>query len=169
MLLSFLLAAIRGAKLGKGKDEEIEKLALACEKEKNWRFKYHKHLMNMVTVSAKSPEAALGVAEAGINYMHSSFEFVDLGDPNAVEKFDAFMQKPIKPFETAVIEGEQRGGKQLVVPYKGKELSGSSLKAQLNSWANYGTIETDAASALSKLIDMGDGMWLLYSIYQLRN
>ena len=42
-----LAAAMRGAGTAKG-----EEYAALCEKEKKWRFKYQKHLMNMVKVSA---------------------------------------------------------------------------------------------------------------------
>lgn len=44
-----IAAAIRGA----GASEEISRLADACEKERNWRFRYQTHFMNMVKVSAQ--------------------------------------------------------------------------------------------------------------------
>jgi hypothetical protein len=44
---NILSAAIRGVKSSKA-----EEYAALCDKEKNWRFKYNKHLMNMVKLSA---------------------------------------------------------------------------------------------------------------------
>jgi hypothetical protein len=41
-----IAAALRGAGT-----EEGSKLAEACEKERNWRFKYNKHFKNLVKVS----------------------------------------------------------------------------------------------------------------------
>lgn len=111
--------------------------------------------MNLVKASAFSPDAALGAANAGIEFMHRSFQFVDPSDPTKVENFDSFMQKPTEPFKTGVVEGTQRGGKPLTVPYKGVELTGESLKQQLTKWATYGTVEADAASSISQLVDTG--------------
>jgi 5,10-methylene-tetrahydrofolate dehydrogenase/methenyl tetrahydrofolate cyclohydrolase len=38
------------------------------------------------------------------------------------------------------------------VPYKGTNLSGQSLKDQLDKWASIGTIEPDAAVSISKAV-----------------
>ena len=65
---NIIAAALRGAKT-----DDCEELAKKCEKEKNWRFKYQSHYMKMVKVSARSPAAALGVANAGLDYMHANF------------------------------------------------------------------------------------------------
>ena len=40
-----IAAALRGSKT-----EEGNKMAEACEKERNWRFKYNKHFKNLVKV-----------------------------------------------------------------------------------------------------------------------
>jgi hypothetical protein len=130
-------------------------LAKQCETEKNWRFKYNKHFMNMVKVSANSPQAALGVAKAGIDYMHNNFEFVDPANPSNVVKFSEYMKQQFKPFETGTIVGNKAKEPKppLTVPYKGKALKGEELKAQLTKWAKYGTMEPDAAASISKLAD----------------
>mmetsp|Transcript_85990 Transcript_85990/g.168199 ORF Transcript_85990/g.168199 Transcript_85990/m.168199 type:complete len:552 (+) Transcript_85990:84-1739(+) len=143
-----IAAAIRGSG-APGADD----LATQCEREKNWRFKYNKHYMNMVKVSAHSPQAAIGVAKAGIEYMHSNFEFVNPSNTSSVVKFSEYMKGQFKPFETATIIGNKvKDAKpQLSVPYKGKVLTGDSLKSQLTKWAKYGTMEPDAAASISKL------------------
>lgn len=109
--------------------------------------------MNLVKVSAFSTEAAVGASNAGIDYMHKNFEFVDPENPSNVTSFEEYMKIPAQPYEIGVISGEARGGKQLVVPYKGKDLTGEALKKQLKKWADYGTIEPDAANAISKIAD----------------
>ena len=83
--------------------------------------------------------------------MHANFEFVD-PKSGKVEKFAAYMAHAASEgsFECGVIEGTgAKGGKPLVVPYKGKNLSGGDLKKQLQQWARYGTMEPDAAMAIS--------------------
>lgn len=109
----------------------------------------------MVKVSASSPEAALGVAKAGIDYMHNNFEFVDPSMPSTVVKFSEYMKKKFTPFATGVIVGSKaRDTKpQLAVPYKGEVLKGEALKKQLTKWAKYGTMEPDAAASISRLAD----------------
>lgn len=141
---------MRGAKSPDG-----EKFATMCEKEKNWRFKYNKHFMNMVRLSAQSPEDALGVARAGSEYMHDNFDFIDPKSGKST-KFSDYMAHvgDLGSYKMGIINGTgAKGGKPLVVNYKKRDLSGSDLKRQLNKWAEYGTIETDAARSIARLAD----------------
>jgi hypothetical protein len=145
---NIIATALRGAKTAEG-----DKFAALCEKEKNWRFGYNKHFKNLVKVSASSPDAALGVARAGTEFMHSAFDFVD-PKTGSESNFFSYMTRASEAgsFETGVINGTgEKGGKLLTVPYKGAPLAGNVLKAQLERWANYGTIEADAALSMSKL------------------
>jgi hypothetical protein len=56
---------------------------------------------------------------------------------------------------------------ELVVPYKGKQLKGEALVAQLEKWAAYGTIEPSAAEAIAavaknpKWADLSDKYFVL--------
>lgn len=134
--------------------EDSEKLADACANEKKWRWNYQKHFKNLVKVSARNPEAALNAARAGVEYMHANFEYLA---PNSTEKpipFRSFMKgfksDPKQALNTYKIVGSKRGsaGKPIEVEYEGKMLKGDALKAQINKWAKYGTIESDAAESL---------------------
>jgi hypothetical protein len=149
---AIIAAAIRGSKA-----PEADKLASACEKEKNWRFGYNKHFKNLVKVSATSPAAALGAAESGINAMHTTFDFVEPGTTDVVS-FDKYLSQfkstPSNRLNTAVISGKaKREAKPLSVQYRGKTLSGKALQTQFNKWADYGTIEPDAAASLSSVCE----------------
>ena len=96
------------------------------------------------------------MANAGLDYMHANFDFID---PNTKQsyKFKDYMSKFAigtggPSFKTGTINGTgAKGPKPLVVPYKGKNLTQDSLKAQLKKWADYGTIEKDAADAISDI------------------
>jgi hypothetical protein len=95
----------------------------------------------------------LGVARAGSEYMHSNFEFVD-PKTGTVQKFSEYMADAVSKgtFNSASVNGTgAKGGKPLVVPYKGKDLTGGDLKKQLQKWARYGTMEPDAAMAISAM------------------
>lgn len=146
---SVLAAAFRGA------GEEGERFAAAVEKEKNFRFKYQKHYMDLVRLGCSSPEKSLGIAKAGSEYMHNNFTFID-PKTNEEETFSKYMSNAAKKgnFEIGHIKGNgKKGGCPLSVPYKGDILSGEKLKKQLNKWMQYGTIESDAAAAISAVAE----------------
>lgn len=97
------------------------------------------------------------MAAAGLNYLHSSFEFVDSADGKTY-KFKDYMAANVREggptFKTGEIEGT--GAKEpraLVVPYKNRMLCNQELKDQLNKWASYGTMERDTADALISMVD----------------
>eukprot|EP00962_Isochrysis_galbana_P012850 scaffold3644_cov107-Isochrysis_galbana.AAC.11 len=50
-----------------------ETAADAVRNERGWRFKYRKHFVKSVEVSARSPDAALKVAAAGLDYMYDKY------------------------------------------------------------------------------------------------
>ena len=80
--------------------------------------------------SKNSPENALAIARAGVEYMHNNFEFIEPGTNNK-SSFAQYMANASSKgsYETGIIEGTGlKGGKPLVVPYKGAELTGPSLK-----------------------------------------
>jgi len=121
-------------------------------KEKNWRFGYVKHFVNMVEQQMKSPENALKVAEAGLAKAYETFQFVE-GD--CTTSFaDAMCKKCTNPFHTGIIKGEApKTTNVLEVPYKGKNLSGQALKDQVDKWVSYGTIEESAGEAIKNCVD----------------
>ena len=67
-----------------------ETSAKAVRDERGWRFKYRKHFVKSVEVSARSPDAALKVAAAGLDYMYDKFEFIRDGKKYALR--DALSQ-----------------------------------------------------------------------------
>jgi hypothetical protein len=78
----------------------------------------------------RSPDNALAVAQAGINFMHDNFEYIEPGT-NTTQKFSEYMAAASSKgtFQTGMIVGTgAKGGKPLVVPYKGSDLTGPSLK-----------------------------------------
>jgi hypothetical protein len=61
--------------------------------------------------------------------MHQNFEFID--SKGVTQKFSQYMATAASQgsFQTATINGSgAKGGKPLIVPYKGKDLSGQALK-----------------------------------------
>lgn len=127
-------------------------LAEKVLKEKNWRFGYVKHFVNMVEQQMKSPDNALKVAEAGLAKAYETFQFVD-GD-KTTSFAEAMTSEGSNPFHTGFIQGEApKSTNVLEVPYKGKNLSGQALKDQVDKWVSYGTIEESAGEAIKNCVD----------------
>ena len=137
------------AAVGAVDKEAAEKIRTA----RNWRFGYTKHFLKMVELQVKSPAAALKVAEAGLDHMYENFQFIQ-EDGSAISFKKAMAQKNKTKFETGFIKGEgSKSAPELKVPYKGKTLTGDALKAQVNYWVTYGTIESSAGDAIIKCIN----------------
>ena len=141
--------AILSAAIGAVNPEKAQKVL----KERNWRFGYVKHWINMVEEQCKTPEAALAVAEAGLNKAYEVFEFVDSNGKSSTFA-EAMAAKSSEKFYTGFVKGEGAKSKQILeVPYKGQKLSGDSLKAQVDKWVEYGTIEPSAGEAIKGCVD----------------
>jgi len=145
-------AIIAASLAGIGSDKATA-AAEKCAREKNWRFGYIKHFETLVRRSLDSPAAALASAKAGVEAMHSMFEFV--GDDGAVSSFADLMASPVaSSFKTGTVKGKGAMPKTgFTMPYKGEDLSGAALKQQLDRWAAYGTVEPDCAASLKTLVD----------------
>jgi hypothetical protein len=56
--------------------------------------------------------------------------------------FEAEMATKRSAFHVGVVEGSgAKNAKGFQVPYKGAQLEGAPLKAQIDAWVDYGTIE----------------------------
>ena len=126
--------------------------------EKKWRFKYTKHFIKSVELSAKTPEAALAVANGGLKYMYDHFQFMRDGkEYSLAEALDSPTFSG--SFATGFIEGSKPKPDKFVleVPYMGKVLKGDALLAQCEQWVRYGTIEPSAGAAIAQVAQSG---WL---------
>lgn len=141
-----ILAAAVGAV---NKDKEA-----AINKTKSWRFGYVKHLTAMVEEQCQSPEAALKIAQAGLDKAYDTFEFI-APDGSAVSLREAMAAKSSEKFHTAFIKGEgkKEGKNQLEIPYDDRTLRGDKLKQQVKEWVDYGTIEPSAGEAIISCVD----------------
>jgi Protein tyrosine phosphatase-like protein, PTPLA len=124
---------------------------LACKK---WRFQYTKHLAALVEEQCASPEAALAIAQAGLDKAYDLFEFI-APDGSAQSLRSAMEVKNTESFFTGFVKGTKAkdANLKLEVPYKGTKLSGQALKDQIQKWVDYGTIEPSAGQAMMKCAD----------------
>lgn len=152
----------KAAKAGPGGDAASR----AVETEKNWRFGYNRHLIDHVRQNLESPDAALKMANAGLDAVQDSFQFIRSGFPEMSMK--DVMEKITTPgFDTAeqAGEGEAQKREELSLfygahagkPYylfeqqRNTRITGLKLREQLDKWVAYGTMEPDVADALKTL------------------
>ena len=134
--------------------------------EKSWRFRYHKHFVKMVELSAQSPEAALAVAHGGLDYMYAQFAF--LRDDRRYSLHEA-LESLAGSFATGCIEGQKPKPArfELGVPYAGQLLKGDALLRQIDTWVRRGTIELSCGSAIARVaqttpwLDLSDQYFVL--------
>eukprot|EP00405_Crypthecodinium_cohnii_P017928 CAMPEP_0206462206 /NCGR_PEP_ID=MMETSP0324_2-20121206/25847_1 /ASSEMBLY_ACC=CAM_ASM_000836 /TAXON_ID=2866 /ORGANISM="Crypthecodinium cohnii, Strain Seligo" /LENGTH=771 /DNA_ID=CAMNT_0053934331 /DNA_START=52 /DNA_END=2367 /DNA_ORIENTATION=+ len=142
-------------------------------KEKNWRFGYGKHLENNVRDCLESKEQCIAMAKAGLASAQEQFKFVR-GDKetSVAEAMKTYTDAAFESGEqSSQLEGEKPvltltyGAEKLGVPYynyrknRKNVISGLELRKQLDTWAEYGTLEPDVAEAL-KTLQGNQNEWL---------
>lgn len=153
-------------------------LSTKIQKERNWRFGYNKHLINLVGRGLASPEDALAIARDGLTSAHNIFEFIR--DEKTTSLAEAMNNPKKNHYRTAFLKGElsKPKNRQVEVPYGGSKrqsdgtprpyytyrddetvLSGKPLLDQLDVWVKYGTIEESAAEAIRQCVKNSDE-WL---------
>ena len=129
-------------------------LAEAIAAEKNWRMGYEKHVVKIMEAGARSPEAAISIAEAGLAEVYSTFHFVRDGTnmtlPEAMAKPSA-----TAAFSSAAIKGTSAPADALSVPYEGKDLEGAALVDQIKTWSTAGVMEPGVETALTAVAQGG--------------
>lgn len=134
-------------------------LADSIASETDWRHKYDNLLTRLVerqVVSAtENPAAALESLRVGLAKARSmDFE----KDGTSVALSEAVLSAS-PTFDSAVVSGSGVPRTYVSVPYKGEILSGETLDAQLDRWAEYGTMEPDCAAAIQgHAARLGDAM-----------
>lgn len=116
---------------------------------RSWRKCYKQFIMESVKLGTRSPKKAEDIAESGLNAAHNKFEFIRDGKTyslaQAMEEFGGS-----NPFQTRTIKGNGQTG-SFKIPYKGNDLRGADLAAQIDKWVDYGTIEKSAGDAIKSI------------------
>ena len=141
-------------------------VATEVRNEKNWRKNYTKYVLKHVKTSLNKPEFAIQSAKAGLETLHSTFEFIR---DDKTYKFVEAMNAIKGTFETGFVKGEKPKPEkfEFEVPYKGRTLKGEALVKQVEKWRDYGTIEPSAAEAIiavarnTKWTDLSDSYFVL--------
>ncbi|HZI11659.1 MAG TPA: hypothetical protein VE153_14855 [Myxococcus sp.] len=121
--------------------------ARAVREERNWRQRYPVHLRAMLEHSLARPRDTVAIARAGLDAARRELEFLRDGRKLTLDEATASPSAP--GLRTVEVTGVDRSAPaRWEVPYKGRQLSGDALLAQLDDWVKRGVMEVSAAEAL---------------------
>ncbi|OUZ10522.1 hypothetical protein BHE97_07120 [Aeromicrobium sp. PE09-221] len=120
--------------------------ARAVENETNWRRGYLAHFTRLVEAGIGSPEAAVAIAEAGLQAATERFRFDDVPLSKATDS-----ARVTQAFHTRTIEGGAEPETELTIPYRGERLRGRRLTDQLDAWVANGVITASCAQAVTRV------------------
>lgn len=126
--------------------------ALGAEQETAWRSGYVLHFRRLVEAGVASPEAWLAIADAGLDAVRRTL--VVAADDGSEAPLGSLATAPSRrTLGTAEVLGEGSAQAELVIPYRGRELRGADLRAQLDAWVARGVMEPSVAEAVGLVID----------------
>lgn len=155
-----------------GKDILAEALSLVDHKtaqrtaaEKNWRKQYPKYFKALVEHGILNSAHAIAMAKQGLQKAHHSFDFYRHGERFS---FKDVMNLHAKTLHTVRIQGQSATAPKWYVPYRGQQLRGDALLAQLQRWQDQGIVEPSHADALRRCVqhpewfDLSDRTMVLF-------
>jgi len=130
--------------------------ARAAEQETVWRSRYLAHFRRQVEAGLGAPQDWLAMAAAGLDSVHDRMAVVRDGADAPVRTL--LTEDPQRQLGTVEVQGERDPVERLAVPYRGRELTGDALHAQLELWADAGVLEPSTVPAIDAVID--NPQWL---------
>ncbi|MCW2714008.1 MAG: hypothetical protein JWN88_1055 [Frankiales bacterium] len=121
----------------------------------DWRKGYVEAVVAHTAAATRTAAGAVQVARAGLDSLNGRMRFERDGKTTSVTQAVAAATEPLP---AATLQGEGERVKELVVPYRGEQLSGDPLRRQIEAWTAGGTIEASCAAALVRVLDEPD--WL---------
>jgi len=126
-------------------------LAERIESASNWRSAYLPFVRELTEACAIAPQSSLAISEAGLASMRARMVFERSGQTLELEQ--AFRAGGGERLQTGEIRGTAAPVTELRVPYRGRELRGRELEAQLGSWVRAGVVEPSFAVAIRRVME----------------
>jgi hypothetical protein len=120
--------------------------ARAAEQETAWRGRYVRHFRRQVEAGLGDPQDWTAMAAAGLESLTGRMVVVRDGADAPARTL--LTDDPDRRLDTAEVTGTRAPVEQLVVPYRGRRLTGDALRAQLDRWVADGVMEPSAAEAV---------------------
>ena len=118
--------------------------------EKNWRKQYPRYFKSLVEFGIRNQITPIQMAQDGLNKAQNVFEFYRDGQKHLLKDV---MSLKTTPLHTIKLKGESDAAPEWSVPYKGQQLKGGALLAQIQTWLDAGVIEPSHAEALIACVE----------------
>ncbi len=126
-------------------------LAERIEAADDWRSDYLSLVRELTEACAVAPQSSLAISEAGLASMRARMVF-ERGDQTLpLER--ALDAGGGESFQIGEIPGTGEPVTELIVPYRGRELRGAELEAQLDRWVQSSVVEPSFAVAIRRVIE----------------
>ena len=130
-------------------------LAGRIEQARDWRKGYVRAVVEHTAAATRSAQDAVQVARAGLTSLNQRMRFEREGAISSVTQALEDGKELLRP---RTVRGEGDRQRELVVPYRGEQLTGDALRRQLDAWVAGGTAEPSFAVAVGRVLDEPD--WL---------
>ncbi len=128
--------------------------ARAAEQEVSWRTGYLTHFRRMVEAGLTSPEAALSVAQHGLDSLHDRMRVLD----SRSQEHELSQWPEGDKLDQHEVHGEGDAVGELVLPYRGERLRGPGVRRRVERWVEAGVVEPSVAEAIDAVLANPD--WL---------
>ncbi|BAK35620.1 hypothetical protein MLP_26060 [Microlunatus phosphovorus NM-1] len=122
--------------------------ARAARQEPGWRSNYLLHFRRLVEAGVGSPDAAVGMARAGLDALRGQLMVKSVDGEVPLADWEA-SRLP----EIAQVRGSAEPETELSVPYRGARLRGDELRRQVDRWVEAGVAEPTVAEAVGAVLD----------------
>lgn len=139
---------VRGVLADAVRDVDLP-LADEIDRSSSWRSDYVSLVGRATAASARTPKAALAMAQAGLRAVHERMVVADGSSEVRLRDWDA----DGLPLATRTVSGSAPRVPELRVPYQGRSLSGGALRDQLARWQADGIVEPSFVEAVSEVVD----------------
>jgi hypothetical protein len=126
-------------------------LAERIESAHDWRSDYLSLVRELTEACAVTPQSSLAISEAGLASMRARMVFERGGQ--TLELDQALRAGGGESFQIGEIPGTAEPVTELSVPYRGHELRGAELEAQLDSWVRSSVVEPSFAVAIRRVME----------------
>ncbi|WP_369131966.1 hypothetical protein [Modestobacter sp. I12A-02662] len=124
--------------------------ARAAEQETNWRTGYLTHLRRTVEVALPARDAALAVAGAGLDSLHTRMR---VAGPDGEAELGTLATAPARRVLTTVeLTGQAEPEREFTLPYRGQRLRGDDVSRRLDAWVAAGVVEPSCAAAVRAVL-----------------
>ena len=120
--------------------------ARAAEQETNWRAGYLRHVRRTTEAALGSRDAALAIADAGLDAVHTRMRVATGGGEADLRELGTAPAG--RELRTETVTGTAEPERELSLPFRGGRLRGEELTRRMDDWVAAGVVEPSCAEAV---------------------